>query len=80
MVRLGWVRLQMVRLGFTLVWFGLILFRLFTCLKKGGGDTSVKKTVVEEIYLTLPMCHVLVDVGDHGTPFSPVMRHLHQVP
>ena len=28
--------------------------------------------------LTLPKCHVFFDVGEHGTPLSPVLRQLHQ--
>ena len=28
---------------------------------------------------TVPMCHVLIDVSDHGTPFSLVLRNLDQI-
>ena len=30
-------------------------------------------------YFTLPMCNVVIDVGDHGTPSSSVLPHLDQM-
>ena len=36
LVRLGWVMLDMTRLGFSMVWLGLIC--LFHCLKKNYGE------------------------------------------
>ena len=39
----GWVRLEMARLGFILVWVGLFWFYFFTCLKKMAGKIPAGK-------------------------------------